>query len=329
MCYSFSTLDWKVIDHLSKKDSFFVAGRGFGGLAIAYFLKKKHPSKKVYLFDPHPLGHSASAAASGLLEPIGGRLAVRSPLASEGLMLSKYLLDKVSHFLGKKVYLEGGVVHAPIDQSQESIFKKKAEDYPDWFSWTKDKELLVREGVNVFSKTYLEGLFSLVKSMGVEFYQTSVPIDPEIKMIFLCVGASIQEMLPDAFRLTRGQAMRVKKLETTFSLPKVCRGYVALDLDPSIYHLGSTYERTNLHLPPDKTMAVKELKERNRDIYPEIDEVEVVEMRSGVRVFCKDEKRLPRILQIAPNQVALAGFGSKGLLYHALFAKKIVDDYSI
>ncbi len=322
-------MDWKVIDHSSKKDSFFVAGRGFAGLATAYFLKKKFPKKNVILFDPHPLGQSASGAASGLLEPIGGRLAVRSPLATEGLQATKSLLEAVSKFLGKKVFLEGGVIHTPIDQKQRSIFLKKVEEFPSRFGWTKEGELLIKEGVNVFSKAYLEGLFLLVESMGVKFCPTNVPIDPEVKMIFLCVGSGIQEILPGEFRLTRGQAMQVKKQKITFDLPKVHKGYVALDLDPSIYHVGSTYERENLHLPPDKASALVELRERNRELYSEIDQLEVVEVRSGTRVFCKDETRLPKILQIAPNQVALVGFGSKGLLYHALYAKKVVDDWSL
>ena len=279
------------------------------------------------LFDPLPLGQSASGAASGLLEPIGGRLAVRSPLATEGLEATKFLLETVSQFLGKKVYLPGGVIHTPIDQKQRSIFLKKVGEFPDRFGWTKEGELLVKEGINVFSKAYLEGLFSLVESMGVKFCPTNVPVDPEIRMIFMCVGSGIQEILPDAFRFTRGQAMQVKKQKMTFNLPKVHKGYVALDLDPSIYHVGSTYERENLHLSPDQAGALVELRERNRELYGEIDQLEVVEVRSGTRVFCRDETRLPKILQIAPNRVALSGFGSKGLLYHALFAKKVVDDW--
>lgn len=319
-------MDWKVIDHSSKKDSFFVAGRGFGGLAIAYFLKKRFPKKNVILFDPYPLGQSASGAASGLLEPIGGRLAIRSPLATEGLRATRSLLETVSQFLGKKVFFEGGVLHTPIDQKQRSLFLKKVEEFPDQFGWTQEGELLVKEGVNVFSKAYLEGLFSLVESMGVEFCPVNVPIDSEVKMIFICIGSGIQEILPDQFRLTRGQAMQVKKQNTTFDLPKVHKGYVALDLDPSIYHVGSTYERENLHLPPNKASALHELRERNRELYGEIDHLEVVEIRSGTRVFCRDETRLPKIIRIAPNQIVLSGFGSKGLLYHALYAKKVVED---
>jgi hypothetical protein len=318
----------KVRDSSTKMDQYFVAGRGFGGLAICYHLKKKYPSSKISLFDPNPLFASASAAASGLLEPIGGRLAARSLRASDGLKATKELLDAASCHVRKKVYKDGGVLHAPISAEQRVVFEKKRVQNPQYFEWTQGGEFLVKEGVNVFSRDYLEALYSLVLSMGVQYVPEKVPHDPTVKQIFYAVGKEIDKELPGQFQLIRGQAMQVQRGESIFSLPKVHKGYIALDSDPAVYHVGSTYERTNLDLPSDKEGAVKELIERNREIFPEVAFLSPLGVYEGTRVYSKKQERLPQIVPLGANQVALTGLGSKGLLYHALYAKEIVSAYA-
>lgn len=312
----------------TKRDQYFVAGRGFGGLAICYHLKKKYPGSKIFLFDPNPLFTSASAAASGLLEPIGGRLAARSQRANEGLEATKELLDAASLHVKKKVYKDGGVLHAPISADQRAVFEKKRGLNPQYFEWTQGGEFLVKEGVNVFSRDYLEALYSLVLSMGVEYVSKKVPQDPTVKQIFYAIGKEIDKELPGQFQLIRGQAMQVQRGESIFNLPKVHKGYVALDSDPTIYHVGSTYEKTNLDLPSDKQGAVNELIERNREIFPEVAFLSPLGVYEGTRVYSKTQERLPQIIPLGGNQVALAGLGSKGLLYHALYAKEIVSAYA-
>lgn len=322
-------MDLKAIDISTKKDSYFVAGRGFAGLAIAYYLKTFFPTSKVVLFDPNPLKESASGAASGLLEPIGGRLAVRSPRATEAMAETLKLLKAVSRDSKKEVYRACGVIHPPIDEKQRQLFEKKVLDYPEYFSWTDEKELLVKEGVNVFSSDYLEGLFSLLLKLGVEFIPEKVVLDPDVKKIFLAVGDQIETFLPGRFRFTRGQAMQVRRKLTLFRLPKVHKGYVALDSDPEVFHVGSTYERLNLHLPPNEMQAIQELKERNKEIFPEVEELTPETVKAGTRVYSKDESRLPQALFLGGNCYALTGLGSKGLLYHALYAKELVLEENI
>lgn len=321
-------MDSKAIDISTKKDRYYVAGRGFAGLAISFYLKKLKPDAQVTLFDPHPLKESASGAASGLLEPIGGRLAARSLRASEAIEATRELLEIVSQHLNRKVYKEGGILHPPINQEQEQLFRKKVLEYPEYFGWTEENEFLVKEGINVFSGEYLEGLFCLVTKMGVEFIAKKVVLDPHVKRVFLAVGDQIEHFVPGQFRFTRGQAMQVRKKNTQFIRPKVHKGYVALDSNKDLYHVGSTYERTNLHLPPDKNAAIQELKERNKEILPEIEELEVVTVKAGTRVFSRQEKRLPEVILVTKNCYALTALGSKGLLYHALYAKEMCEQLS-
>jgi glycine/D-amino acid oxidase-like deaminating enzyme len=320
-------LDWKAIEKLSKNNTFHVAGRGFCGLAVAYFLKKKYPTQQVILFDPNPLHSCASSAASGILEPIGGRLVVRSLYADIALQETKILLDAVSEHLQQKVYEANGVLHHPIHPEQAALFEKKAQEFPHYYGLNEQKALIVKEGMNVFSQLYLEGLFSLVLSMGVEFKNEKIDIRPSDVNIVLAVGAAINEFSPNPLRLTRGQALTVERGAQSFTIPVVHKGYIALDPNPSIYHVGSTYERDLLDLPADPARAKKELFARNKEIFEELDRLKVIEVRSGIRVYDVQDPKIPRIVRLAPNVVALTGMGSKGLLYHALFAKKIADAF--
>ncbi len=315
-------MDWKATDNNSENSRFIVAGRGFAGLAITYFLKKRFPGSHVLLYDPNPLGASASGAASGLLEPIGGRLAIRSYRAEEGMAATKELLDVVSAHLGEKVYQAGGILHPPMTLDQKQLYEKKVQEHPERYAFDEEGAFLVKEGINVFSRLYLEGLFSLVQSMGVEFVAEKAPLDDDEAKIFLAIGVGIDALFPGQFRLTRGQAMQVRKGRTTFRLPKVHKGYVALDADPAIYHIGSTFERGTAPLME----APPALCERNKEIFPELPELEVLHVRSGTRVYA-DEKNIPKIIP-KKNFLALTGLGSKGLLYHALYAKELVEYYT-
>ncbi|MFZ4773124.1 MAG: NAD(P)/FAD-dependent oxidoreductase [Chlamydiia bacterium] len=319
-------MDQKVIDNIFVSERYLVAGRGFVGLSIAYFLKKLAPQSEVLLYDPNPLCTSASGAASGLLEPITGRMATSTARAAEGMEATRALLDVVSDHLGGKVYIGGGVLHPPMNLVQRNIYKNKVLQHPEQFAFDEEGVFVVKEGINVFSRLYLEGLFSLVQSMGVQFIPKKVPFDEPAKRIFLGIGAGIEEFFPGQFSLTRGQAMEVKRGATHFTLPKVHKGYIALDADPDIYHVGSTYERENLDKEPDSNKAIEELKRRNEEIYPEVHNVEILAVRSGVRVYAGQIK-LPQIIQKGPNVVALTGFGSKGLLYHALYAQELVEKH--
>jgi glycine/D-amino acid oxidase-like deaminating enzyme len=75
--------------------------------------------------------------------------------------------------------------------------------------------------------------------------------------------------------------------------------------------------------------AIQELKERNKEIFPEVEELMPETVKAGTRVYSKDESRLPQALFLGGNCYALTGLGSKGLLYHALYAKELVLEENI
>jgi glycine/D-amino acid oxidase-like deaminating enzyme len=96
-------------------------------------------------------------------------------------------------------------------------------------------------------------------------------------------------------------------------------GYIALTEDPHICQIGSTYEHTE---EPDPK-KVTELVEKVSLFYPEAKNLEVLKVRSGVRIAPRDG-HLPIIAQVSKNTWIFTGLGSRGLLYHALFGRELI-----
>jgi glycine/D-amino acid oxidase-like deaminating enzyme len=96
----------------------------------------------------------------------------------------------------------------------------------------------------------------------------------------------------------------------------VGEGHISMTEDPSICYLGSTYEEDF-----DARQAYL-LKEKIAAFFPPAREFEVLHVLSGERIAPKSGY-LPLVQQVAPRCFVFAGLGSRGLLYHALYAKAV------
>ena len=85
--------------------------------------------------------------------------------------------------------------------------------------------------------------------------------------------------------------------------------------------LGATYEPPTAAMVPEKAA---ELREKMGLFYPSAREWEEVELRMGVRAAPQVGYR-PIIAKLASNQWALAGLGSRGVLYHALLGRDLAE----
>ena len=61
--------------------------------------------------------------------------------------------------------------------------------------------------------------------------------------------------------------------------------------------------------------------QKAKKLIHEIDSPEIISAKSGVRVTTPD--KLSLIKKITPKTWVFTGLGSRGLLYHALFAEKL------
>lgn len=176
-------------------------------------------------------------------------------------------------------------------------------------------------GYTVFGKRYLQ---ALKKKSRVKVVQETVHLPEGFDVVVLAAGYGIKEYGYDLpLRYIKGQVLRCRGRR----LPKtsvIGNGYLALSHTPGECYLGSTYEHDFDTPEPDIEEAKRVILPRIATFYPECDTLEIIESLSGVRVANKHHYR-PIVKEVDHNVFVMTGFGSRGLLYHALYAKELRD----
>lgn len=285
-----------------------VVGAGFAGLAACVFLRDA--GCDVDLYDAIGIGGGASGAASGLLHPYPGKHMRRSLRATEALEAAHNLIARIP----KKVY-QPGLKRYPTSNQQKLLFEKRSAEC-DGLSWDGEK-LTIHSGGTVFSKLYCEELFALSQA---SLYVQKVDQLPQADAVILAAGAGMVKLCPDfSFRLSKGQALQIL---CDASESMIGDGYLAVTEQAGVCHLGSTYEHGHLDARP-------QLEEAKRLIAPRAKKYlkhpfKITGVSAGMRVAPK-EGHWPIMAKVGDRVFALTGFGSRGLLYHALLAKELVN----
>jgi len=272
-----------------------VIGAGYVGLATAWhFLQRK---VAVTVFDAGP---GASHASTGLLHPYPGKKGLMSWRAEEGMSESITLLQQASE--DGSVFEQSGILR----------------------TFENGETKLIKEGIVVYSRPYLKALKDLCKDA--EFQCKKIQNVQELDSfdcVILAAGAGILEFeecknLP--LKRTIGQSLLcrgLKKLPIPLLFPG---GHITPTEDPGLYQVGSTYEHTT---SPDQEKARALLD--NAIVYcPEARHFEILEIRSGVRISPKVGYQ-PIVEKLQSNVFIMTGFGSRGLLYHAMMSKMLVS----
>lgn len=291
-----------------------VLGAGFCGLAIAHFARERGYTVTVY--DPAGVGGGASGVASGLLHPYPGEKARLSEEGLEAFTATKGLLE----LAGRDVYLEGGIDRYPVSEEQCAEFERRAKgDERLVFDGTK---LTFLDGITVFASPYLKRL-----SEGVDLRKETLPEHrfEEYDSVAVAVGAGIRHFsfgktLP--LRFIKGQVLRCKRPEW-LERSLIAKGYISLCENKDECIVGSTYEHNFVSEKPDREEAEKQILPRIAQFLPFQMELHVLGCEAGVRVANQHHYR-PILSRFGQVHV-LTGMGSRGLLYHALYAKRLVD----
>jgi glycine/D-amino acid oxidase-like deaminating enzyme len=299
-----------------------IAGAGFCGLAVCYELLLR--GWNVHLFDPKGIGNGASGVAAGLVHAFAGEHAKRSAEATEGMEATLTLLSVAEHELGHSIRTTGGIIRRAMTPTQMIDYSKCAEQYPAEASWN-GTDLWIRDGLAVHTHLYLQGLWKACKRLGAVFHQKPLvePVDAD-----LVVWATGADMTDPSLRITRvrGQLLELKWPEGVPPLkqPLCSKVYAVMGLEGRTCVVGSTYERERTDDAPDIDFAAREILPKIFPLLPHLEGMPILSCRAGVRASAPGHRPLLKMLK--PNTFAIGGMGSKGLLYHALYARKLVDN---
>lgn len=290
-----------------------VVGAGLAGLAVVWHLLQKKID--VTVFDR---GGGASSVSTGLLHPFPGRDALRSWRSSEGMEATKALLQIASR--EQPVFSQCGILRLAITASQKIDFPAQSIAYAPKAIHT--PAMWIQEGITVYSRLYLKGLWKACDRAKRIDQSVSLKELSAFDAVILASGADtlhFEECKHLPFKRTVGQSLICRWPERLpFAL--LASGHITPTEDPAFCQLGSTYEHTQ---EPDPKKAL-ELLNKCAFFYPPAKEFEVVEICSGVRISPRVGYR-PIVAKINPKTWVFTGFGSRGLLYHALFAKSFVE----
>lgn len=270
-----------------------IIGNGFAGFAAAHYLK---PYGEITVFDKE--GISASRIAAGLLHKFVGMHAKKNLFADEALQLS---LDLI---LPKT---KTGLLRIAQNEEQAEWFKKAARDYPEEVIQRDEKSIWIENAWVVDCPKYLSTLDYIKRDIA------SLDELQEYDKVVLCTGSAVSELWELPIHKIGGQLLEI----TGSPAPDTpISGQIYLiPLEDRII-VGSTYERT----PQD---AVEVLLPKLAEIQPEFKVNEVLTVKKAFRASAPGH--LPLVKQLNEKTWAFTGLGSKGLLYHAYYARQLAS----
>lgn len=305
-----------------------IAGAGFSGLAVCYYLLEQ--GWEVDLYDPKPIGTGTSGIAAGLLNPFAGEVANRSKDVDEGITATEHLLAVAEKELGLQVRTRGGIIRRAMNTQQEQDYAACAAKFPEKVSWN-GNELWVKEGFAVHTELYLKGLWNACQRQGARLHQEPFFKINDKGIHIWATGAAMADQSDLTQKGISVSKVRGQLLEIAWpphrpplELPLCSKIYAVMNVEGKSCMVGSTYERGRLDDSPDIDFASSEILPRAYALIPELEGMAILNCKAGVRASTPN--RLPFAKRIDLNTYAIGGMGSKGLLYHAYYARKLVDN---
>ena len=305
-----------------------IAGGGLAGLSACWALLQ-YPAVSVTLFDPLGIGEGASGVSAGLLHPFPGKWGRKSWCADEGMQASRALIDRVEEELGRPVSDRRGILRLAITGQQVRDFTACVDPQVEWWPKERVRELIpeaapvgglwIPQGITVYSRLYLHGLWSLCQKKGARLEQREVSSEG-FDQVIMATGPLAAPLLSSPVKITRGQTLICRWPQPLpFSL--LSQGHLTPTADPTLCQIGSTYEDPSTPLNPEEALA---LRDKIALFYPPARDFPVVETRVGFRVAREGGYR-PFVLKIDPKTWVFAGLGSRGMLYHAWLGSALAE----
>lgn len=316
-----------------------ILGAGFCGLACCWHLLNRGEFK-VDLFDPKGPGGESALIAAGLLHQYSGAHAKLNRFGHEGKKAAEELLKVAAFALNDSPIISKGILRLALTEAQGLTFASRQSSDLAWLNTEECQALapgaaykpglLVSEGLTIDCQAYLTGLWLACERLGADFYKVSIESLEKLEtydLIIAALGAKVKS-IPELSHLPVSQVKgQLLQLEWPVGLAPL---QLSLNTDAYISSThqnfclaGSTYERKFASELPDPDFAKRELLPKIAALFPPLAEAKVIDVRAGLRASAPNH--LPLIGQFGKKLWAITGMGSKGLLYHAYYAKKLVD----
>lgn len=322
-----------------------VLGAGYTGLACAWHLLHapfRPRGLEVTVFDEKGIGGGASGIAAGLLHPYVGMTAKINWRGLEGLHATERLIEESSITLGRPVALAKGLLRVALSGEQAKNFRRSANENPDVLWWEPQECLTavpclstaihggiyIRSGQAVSSLDYLQGLWKSCLLQNAAF--SKLPIERLAQLshfdrILVAAGPGIleiEELIEMPITLVKGQLLELQWPPGMEALPFPVnsQAYVVMNPGNKTCIVGATYERQYESSRPDMPIAKQEILAK-LSFLPKLQQAPVLGCRAHFRVSTPNH--LPVVKQLNRRTWVLTGMGSKGLLYHALFAQEL------
>ncbi|WP_068466405.1 NAD(P)/FAD-dependent oxidoreductase [Candidatus Protochlamydia phocaeensis] len=324
-----------------------VIGTGFCGLAVAWHLLN-HPSLRnlhIQLFDNKEIGKGTSGIAAGLLHPFAGAHAKLNRMGREGMEETKKLIEVSAQALKKSVTApQPGILRLALTEEQQQDYQRCAQLYPEDVEWLGIDQcqmkvpgcaavpgLWIKQGLILHSALYLQGLWLACQEKGASFELRSIKTLEELNEfdhVIIAAGAhtrNFAELSHLPLSIVKGQVLELAWPPAHPSLPCALNSQAYLLMTPGQQTClaGATYERGWSHAESQPEVAKADILPKIAAMLPYLGEAPLIGCYAGLRAVTPNH--LPLLFQLPSRQWVLTGMGSKGLLYHALMAKTLVQ----
>lgn len=321
-----------------------ILGAGFSGIAAAWHLLQFQSVTKplnIVVFDPVGIGGGASGVAAGLMHPYAGAHAKLNWKGIEGLRSTCQLLEVASKALGQPVADFTGLLRIALTQEQHGDFLRTASIHPDvlWQTAQQCQEMvsgvvakegiLIKTAVTVDPTLYLKGLWLACTKRGAFLEKTAIHRLEELESfdrVIVAMGSattSLPELAHLSLTPVKGQILEIRLPDRLVapSLPVNSQAYLVKNFSDSTFTVGATFEKKFETNQPELDIAAADIMPKACAFLPQLAEASIVRCRAGIRASTPSHR--PIAAKINDRCWVLTGMGSKGLLYHSLFAHQV------
>ena len=265
------------------------------------------------------------------MHPYPGQQGMRSFLASEGMAATKKLLRIAQEKSELALSNQMGIVRYPHPIEMRSVFLSHAEGFGDVEPYD-EKGFLIRSGMTIFCRPYLEGLWRAAEERGVKLKLNKLNDLQGLSSydrIVLAAGAgncAFAETHALRLELLKGQILKCRIPEGMAfpGMSLIGKGYIAQAQEEGFCYFGSTYERGQLSETPDLEKAKAELIPKAILIHPESHSFSIVDCQAAFRVM-RIGHYYPMAGKLKDNVWIATALGSRGLLYHGIVAEYLAE----